>query len=361
MSPSRQVVFALALLVSLAPACERHSKQSPNVLFIVVDTLRADRLGVYGNRRGLTPFLDRLAERGVVFENAYAASSWTCPSVASLFTSRYPAQHHVTGFGSRLGEQEVTFAERLASSGYVAGGFSANYRVLERLGYAQGFHQWRSDAKQASGLQGDELRRQALGWLDTVWDAGSPRPVLLYLQYMEPHSPYDPPEPFLSRYLRDDDGRPIEANVDMNVFRFRVNSGKKVSNEELLPLRRLYDGEVAAADAQIRLLFAELEHRAFLDNAIVIVTADHGEEFGDHGRLEHGRTLYNETVRVPLIVVAPGAPRGVASRRTFPWWTSLRPSSSSSISHRSPTSRGVPWSLSSLGMKNEPRGRILGT
>src|SRR5215510_12406740 len=100
----------------------------PNVLFIVIDTLRADRLGVYGNSRGLTPFLDELAQRGTIFANAYAPSSWTIPSVASLMTSRYPSQHHVIGFGNRIREQEVTITEALQPLGYVAGGLSANFQ-----------------------------------------------------------------------------------------------------------------------------------------------------------------------------------------------------------------------------------------
>src|SRR5262245_46845222 len=108
-----RAAVALGVLGLAVAACRGTRQPPPNVVMIVVDTLRADRLGAYGNRRGLTPFLDSLAQRGVLFDNASAPSSWTVPSVASLLTSRYPSQHHVVTFGSRLAEEEVTFAERL--------------------------------------------------------------------------------------------------------------------------------------------------------------------------------------------------------------------------------------------------------
>jgi len=195
-----KVRIAALLLLSLAGLSCRGGRP-PNVLVIVVDTLRADRLGVYGNTRGLTPFLDELADRGTVFANARSTSSWTIPSVASLMTSRYSPQHHVIGFGSRLAEAELTFAEAMQPLHYVAAGFSANFQLLQRSGYAQGFQYWRADAKRPGGLSAAELRGQALHWLDGAWQAGSLPPLLLYFQFMEPHGPYDPPEPFRSRSL----------------------------------------------------------------------------------------------------------------------------------------------------------------
>src|SRR5438105_7583405 len=115
----------LAIEVGLAV---RRWRRPPNIVVIVADTLRADRLGAYGNHAGLTPFLDELAARGTLFTNAYAASSWTCPSVASLFTSRYPSQHGVADYDSKLPDAETTLAERLAERRYIGGGFSANLR-----------------------------------------------------------------------------------------------------------------------------------------------------------------------------------------------------------------------------------------
>ena len=294
-------MLALLLLAALAGGCDR--SRPPNVLLVVVDTLRADRLGVYGNPDGLTPFLDDLAQRATVFRNAYAPTSWTCPSVASLLTSRYPSQHHVVSFASQLAADEVTLAEALQPARYVGGGFSANFRLLQSLGYAQGFRHWETDAHYEGKMRAEELHRRAFGWLDGAWTASSAQPALLYVQYMEPHVPYDPPQPFRGRVAPR-----ASAAADLVAMNQKLAAMDwlGINRDDVALLESLYDGEVATVDAALRQLFAELERRGFLQDAIVVVTADHGEEFREHGGLTHGRTLYNETVRVPLLMVAPG-------------------------------------------------------
>lgn len=279
---------------------------------IVIDTLRADRLGCYGNSRGLTPFLDSVAARGTVFENAHAASSWTVPSIASLFTSRYASQHGVATMESKLAADEVTLAERLGFAGYVTGGFSANLRLSRKHGYPQGFQDWRAYVPPRADMpavRGDRLRLDALEWFARVRDEKSGRPMFLYLQYMEPHSPYDPPQPYRSRFAVADADAARQANDKIAKLRYR-----DLSDPEAALLESLYDGEVAAVDEEIRLLFERFERRAFFQNAIVVITADHGEEFGQHrGVFGHGLTLYQGEIRVPLLVVAPGFSGGVVS------------------------------------------------
>jgi arylsulfatase A-like enzyme len=299
---------ALLLVLSLTPtACNQRASQPPNILVIVIDTLRADRLGVYHNTRGLTPFLDTVAQRGTVFANAYAPSSWTCPSVASLMTSRYPTQHRVADFRSVLPDAELTFAEKLAPARYVSAGFSANLGTAGNRGYAQGFGFWRTDSatasKAAGGPSGKTLRRQSSEWLDENWSASSPRPALLYFQFMEPHSPYDPPEPYRSRFVRSDGASVADPYGALQ--RWIIRPETDLAPGVMRYFADLYDAEVAAVDNEIRLLFDELERREFLRHAIVIITADHGEELWEHGRMEHGKSLYGESVRVPLILVTP--------------------------------------------------------
>jgi arylsulfatase A-like enzyme len=339
--PLRPTLAPLALAL-LPTACARETKR-PNVLIVVIDTLRADRLGAYGNTRGLTPFLDELASRGTLFERAYAPSSWTMPSVASLLTSRYPTQHRVTTFSSRLTEDEITLPEILRDAGWRAGGFSANPSLRPEAGFGQGFDEFWTNLTATVDLPGDELRTRALAWLDRV-RGGTPRaPVVLYLQYMEPHEPYAPREPFRSRFAVDDDGKPIGKDISGVVIRDlieRAHPGTTVDergrpldmavalqafaahpppSDELAALaraqahvnERLYDADVAAADDQVRRLFEALEGRGFLDDdTMVIITADHGEEFLDHGGSGHGFALYEESVRIPLILIGPGVPRG---------------------------------------------------
>lgn len=306
--------FPLAMLaiafIGLAAASFRGGggKRQPDVLMIVVDTLRADRLGVHGNTRGLTPFLDGLAARGTVFLAAYAASSWTIPSVTSLFTSRYPSQHRVTSFGGRLADDEVTFAERLREARYVGGGFSANFTLAERLGYARGFKHWVIEQQP----EGSRLRADGLHWLDRHWQKSSSDPVLLYFQFMEPHSPYESREPYRSRFGSDEHGDAIDVTTEhRRLGRFRaLIDGPCYTAEDFTSYTRAYDAAVATLDDEIRLLFTELERRGFLDDALVVITADHGEEFGEHGGALHGRTLYNESIHVPLIFVGAGIPVG---------------------------------------------------
>jgi arylsulfatase A-like enzyme len=299
MSVSRSCALVVLLFtLSLLPACGRQAP--PNIVLIVIDTLRADRVGVYGNGSGLTPFIDRLAARGTVFTNAYAPSSWTCPSVASLFTSRYPSQHRVSAFESVLPSSELSFAEPLQASGYTTAGFSANFRLLAKLGYAQGFAYWNAEFRPGGKIRGDYLRGEVRKWLARERRA----PSLLFLQYMEPHAPYEPPDPYRARFQVAGDA---EAGRAVNQ---RLAEEVEPTEADVRLLLSLYDGEVASLDAELERLFAMLEQEGLLSNAVVVITADHGEEFHEHGLMGHGASLYNQAVRIPLIIVAPGYDAG---------------------------------------------------
>ena len=274
----------------------------PNILLVLIDTLRADRLGVYGNESGLTPFLDEIAKSGVVFTHAYAPSSWTVPSIASLFTSRYPSQHRATTADARLVESEVTLAESLAAAGYATAGFVANLRLDERLGYGQGFDRWRV-FKQLPLVKGKVVQAHSLEWLDVQQAAAPDQPVFLYLHLTEPHSPYVPSPEMRNRFELPDsrDARVTEAHRKLQVPLY-----SELSEDEIALLASLYDAEVATVDRAIFLLFQQLRERDFFRNTVVVVTADHGEEFREHDMMAHGTTLYEAAVRIPLIVVLPG-------------------------------------------------------
>src|SRR5262249_8202987 len=155
----------------------------------------------FGGRRDLTPFLDRLATESVVFTRAYATCSWTSPSVASLFTSRYPSQTGVMGFDSMLRDEEVTLAETLTAAGDVSVGMSGNMRLASRWGFAQGFRTWGVD-EHVEKLRGAAVRQRLLARLDRARRARPGRPVFLYVQYMDPHSPYAPPPRYRRRFER---------------------------------------------------------------------------------------------------------------------------------------------------------------
>ena len=282
----------------------------PNILLIVVDTLRADRVDWYGGHRELTPFLDSLAARSNVFWNAYAQSSWTSPSVASLMTSRYQSQHNITQFTSALADEEVTLAEVLKQHGYATGGFSANILLRSGLGYERGFDRYSVYRPENAKFTASDLNRESLAWLDSLRSSqGPPRPTFLYLQYIETHPPLLPPEDAL-RTIVARAGAEARLPALHELTRGPTLFGRTLKLYWLPPSRvadfsLLYDAEVLSLDAAMRGFFAELEQRGFLDNAIIVVTADHGEEIFDHQRLGHGQSLYNELIHVPLLIRAP--------------------------------------------------------
>jgi arylsulfatase A-like enzyme len=311
-SRHRRGVGLLALLALGAAACQSTPPKPTDVIVVVVDTLRADRLGRYGNGRGLTPVLDRFADRGVRFANAYAPASWTMPSVASLFTSRLPSQHLVSDFDSRLPDSEVTLAERLSAAGIATAGFTANWRLSTDLGYAQGFPTWRGFLNSPGSekkARGEVVRAASLEWVDQKPAEGAPRPPrYLYLQYMEPHPPFEPPADLRARFAPDVS---VDEAARLNNWALMLHPGREpVGPEGVARLSALYDGEVAAMDAELGRLFEALEQRGVLEHALVIVTADHGEEILEHGSFGHGFNLFNTTVHVPLIVAGPGIPVG---------------------------------------------------
>jgi arylsulfatase A-like enzyme len=307
-------VFGMLLLAALAgcgaaPAPARR----PNVLLVVIDTLRADRLGVYGNTRGLTPFLDELAARSHVVERVRAQAPWTNPSVASIFTSRYQSQHRIVDYRSVLVDAEVTLAEALKANGYVTGAFSANGLIGASLGFAQGFDQFSAHLLVTGAdptylrvpWRADRLGAEALEWLATVQGGGAP--IFLYLHLMEPHAPYAPPPELLAR-LR---GARPPLDLRATSEAMYVTSTTPLDEAGLQDVIDAYDASVMAVDGALRRFFAALEQRGFLDDAVVVVTADHGEEFQEHGARGHGRTLYDEVIHIPLLVFDTAGQPGV--------------------------------------------------
>ncbi len=309
---ARRLAVLLLLIALGTGACRSQPPKPTDVVMIVVDTLRADRLGTYGYAKGLTPVLDRFANRGVRFDRAYATTSWTMPSVASLFTSRLPSQHRVSDFDSRLGDSEVTVAEDLSAAGFATAGFTANWRLSQELGYGQGFATWRGFLKSPGSetkARGDALRDAALTWLDAGRKDGTPAPPrFLYLQYMEPHIPLDAPAALQARFAP---GVTADEATRLNAWARMLSPDRAaLKPEEVTNLFAMYDAEVAAVDEEIGRLFEALEQRGILEHALVIVTADHGEEFLEHGSFGHGNNLFNTTVHVPLIIAGPGIPAG---------------------------------------------------
>ncbi|MFH1278059.1 MAG: sulfatase [Candidatus Eisenbacteria bacterium] len=311
--------FACTALVLLAGCGGDGPDPRPNVLLVLIDSLREDHLGFAGYGRNTSPVLDRLAGEGIVFERTYAPSSWTKPSVATLLTGLYPESHGVLreiGPGAVLAGDLVTVAEALRGAGYATYGFVANPLVNPEFGFDQGFDEFRvfdGWIDQSSGPLTDEVK----GWTAR---AEKGRPFFTFVHYLDPHGAYQPPinyEEFF-RGIPFPEKRAVLGGLEM------VLSGepRRETGERPVPLPvpvplsesdrdflvALYDSEIRFLDGKIGELLETMERRGLLENTLVIVTADHGEEFLDHGLLRHGFQLYEETVRIPLVIGGPGLP-----------------------------------------------------
>ena len=277
---SSRVLAALTAILLVA-GC-RHEKAAavdrfPNapVILISIDTFRADHLSIYGAKLVDTPAIDRLAHDGIVFENAYSHVPLTFPSHATMMTGELPYQNGVrSNIGYHLdAKAQASLPGLLAEKGYATGGAVSAYVLRGDTGmgslfqfYDDSMEVWDSATLGALQRRGDDTVKAALGWVDRV----RAQPFFLFLHLFEPHSPYEPVEPFKSRY----------ANP--------------------------YDGEIATVDAIVGRFFADLQKRGLYDRSLIMLVGDHGEGLGQHGEAEHGVLLYREDLHVPMIVKLPG-------------------------------------------------------
>jgi len=284
------------------------SRQGPHVLLIIVDTLRADKLGCYGSTLGATPRIDALAAGGTRFEAAYSHAPWTLPACASLFTSRYPFQH---GAGGRVPDFTAlrpdvhTLAECFRDAGFETAGVVNVDFLGPSFGLTRGLAHVDFEAYADNEHMRDAARTTdaALRWLDQ----GGRGKFFLVVHYFDPHLVYAPPAEQRRRFAapqdRDDASWVFGTRRQIGEYR----SGTLSFDEATIRrAERLYDGEVAYVDQEVGRLLDELERRELRGATLVVLTADHGEEFLDHGGFEHGHTLYNELVHVPLIFSWPG-------------------------------------------------------
>jgi arylsulfatase A-like enzyme len=334
------------------------SGDPPNVLLIVMDTVRADHLSLYGYRRPTSPTLDALASRGIRFDRARATAPWTLPSHASMFTGRWPHELNVDWVTS-LGTKFPTLAEDLGSRGYATAGFVANAQYCSyEFGLNRGFTHYEDYVLEPmTPLRmcslGDLVLKgiSRLGWMlsanlgripflppgdSMVWpvlardskiDAGSinreflewlsqrrepARPFFAFLNYVDAHSVYILPPGTRYRF-----GRPPKTDVDVNVIADWYYIDKLRLPPAYVNLARdCYDSCLGYLDEQLGELFHELKRRGVLDNTLVVVTSDHGEGMGEHNLFFHGETLYRTEIHVPLLIVLPGQNPSVVVRET---------------------------------------------
>ena len=304
---------------------------APNVVLIVTDTVRAESLDLHGYDRPTMPHLTRFAERGARFEQAWSTSPWTLPAHASMFTGDYAHQLE-TNWTTPLGDSRPTLAERLQQNGYRTGGFVANLNYCGSItGLNRGFihyddfgvshpRYWLTTLSLTRAAlhvadyvlddlrgylfgrsilplkPGEHVTRQGLDWITKTNHTN--QPFFVYLNYFDAHAPYESPEPHNASFTQITD-------KDRRVMRSFWRTQPKPTPEQVRTMQSAYDGCMTYVDLQIHQFLSALERENLLENTIVVVTADHGEQFGEHGLLDHGNSVYRQLLHVPLVVVHP--------------------------------------------------------
>lgn len=317
-----------------APAAESHPKigilpegaTRPNIVFILIDALRADRLAAYGSRSGLSPTIDTIALTGVTFDECVAPAPWTLPSVASLFVSYYPGVHKATNYralesmeeGKRayqsvLSDEFHTLAEVLHDNGYQTAGFCANKFVRQRYGFAQGFDHFDTSFADNT-VSGAKVNEAAFKWLE---QRSPDKPFFLYLHYMDVHGPYNAAPEFMDPLMAKVEANPDKQKLTGKQLQ-RLNSYLRKPPPNATDPERFsrlseyreywvarYEAGVAEMDSYIKQLVRRLNELGLWDNAYVILLSDHGEALCEHDWWDHGYSQYQTDLHVPLILRWP--------------------------------------------------------
>lgn len=318
------LIPVLAILLAMVPSGTAPSKQGfhlaehkiKRVILLTVDSLRADFVSAYDNRNASTPHIDRLADDGLVFTRVISPSPWTLPSLSSLMTGLFPEVHMTKGKNSKLPDNLQTLAGYMRDNGYFTGAIVFNPYLKLSHGMSQGFLHYDVYPKTVTGNSlGARLLKRffprrfrqyittsdstdlAIDWLKS----NQGKDCFLWVHYLDPHMPYAPPDEFLPKEKAP---QTIGTNFDRSSGDIRGGFfTPSLSEREWI--RKLYDGEVRYVDKSVGRLLDTLKQLNIYDDSLIILTADHGEEFWEHGSFEHGHSLYNELLRVPLIIKLP--------------------------------------------------------
>lgn len=296
------IVITVSLLIHSA-AVGAAEKMPPNIIFIVVDALRADHVSSYGYTRPTTPNLDSwIADQGALFSDTTAASSWTNPSNGAMLTSQLPSSIDTvwSDMQRSLPEDEVLLAEYLHDAGYYTAGFVSNWWLRAMFGYDQGFDVYQNTTGE-NATRAFAINGLAVDWLDinlAKLQSGG-QPLFLFLYYLDPHTWYDPPPPYDVMY-----DNTYTGSLTAEIY----GHGKEVVAGNIVPSERdiehllaLYDGEITHWDFYLGQMFEYLQAKGVLQNSIIVVTSDHGQMFGEHGKWIHRNSLYEEVLRIPLL------------------------------------------------------------
>lgn len=290
------------LLSRRRPTHNRPQATAPNIVLVTVDALRSDHLSSYGYARNTTPNLDGLAAQGTRFLRAVTTSPWTYAANASIVTGQSPTRLGAFWNVPGLPAATPTLAELLQGAGYQTAGFASAVLIRKNYGFDRGYDHYDDSTTygypNSAQNMAEEVNNRTLAWLDANRDPS--KPLFLYLYYFDPHSWYNPPAPYDTLY---------DSTYTGTVTPEVIGDGQSIVGGTVIPTERdvehilaLYDGEIAYWDAKFGEMLAALQSRGLLDNTLVAVTADHGESFGERSQWVHAGSLYEEAMRVPLLL-----------------------------------------------------------
>jgi arylsulfatase A-like enzyme len=301
-------LFAVLTVCSVGTGCGGSSTPGitgtpmPNVILISIDTMRADHLGCYGYPRATSPVLDSLAATGTRFANCQAQAPWTLPSHASIFTGLSAVSHGAgLSFGRLTGIEEglPTLPEMLSKNGYNTAGIVNVSFLAPSFGFDRGFRTYNCLSADTS-LNARQTLSRAADFMEYAVEL--PEPFFLFVHLWDVHAPYTPPAPFDTLFT--------DSLVPNDGYWFLAADGSVMERYRDL-FMGLYDGEIACTDQQLRAFFRKVRELGIADSTLIIVLSDHGEEFLEHGGVDHGTTLFQEVLHVPLIISGPGVPVAV--------------------------------------------------
>ena len=287
-----------------APSVKTNGKRKSNIVLVFLDGASALRTGLYGYRKDTTPNLDAIGRDGIVFETAVSQAVYTIASIGSVLTGQYPERHQSISFADKLREDVPVFPQVLSEQGFRTAGFSGNAVVSKTFGLDRGFQDFFQVWEQNDYTgHGDSVLAGFRNWLKTV----SEERFFAYVHFREPHFPYNPPEPFNEKFGPTDlFPRGLAEWAQVEELNNQAAMGARPSEEVLEQIQALYDGNLAYVDNLVQQLVAAISNEGLLEDTIFILTADHGEALFEHDYIGHNTQLYEESIRVPLIIKIPG-------------------------------------------------------
>jgi choline-sulfatase len=276
--------------------------QARNVIHIMIDTLRADHVPPYGRTRVQAQVLGLLAERGALFERFSAVEDWTKPTCATMLTGLYPNTHKAQTDEVTLSSSVKMVSEELKAQGLKTAAFIANGYVSDKFGFKRGWDHYTNYIRESLPTTADRVLGDAMAWIE----ANKGERFYAYVHTIDPHVPYSPPESFLKLY--DDkpyDGPIVPRETHLQIEKIKKNE-MQVTDRDKERVLALYDGEISFHDGHLGAFLKKLDELGLLENTLVIVTSDHGEEFWDHGSVGHGHSIYQELVHVPFFLMWKG-------------------------------------------------------